>query len=98
MVSHGKNKIIFKMSANVRFGVFLRAKIVPWKTCKHDAAFGVASSEGFFHAAKEVEFNAHETDEALQASEMPDANGRNILRIPCAASCQGQTQRQRPWL
>ena len=59
--------------------MFLHVKIASWKTYRNDATFGVASSKGFFHAAKDVEFNAHETDEALQASGLSEANGRNVL-------------------
>ena len=42
-----ENKKIYKMSANVRFGVFLGCMIVSWKNNKDEKVLGAASFEGF---------------------------------------------------
>ena len=42
-----ENKKIYKMSANVRFRVFLGCMIVSWKNNKDEKVLGAASFEGF---------------------------------------------------
>ena len=58
------------MSANVRFGAFLRCMIISWKNNQDEEVLEATSFEGF-SLCKGGSSYAHETQAALQASWLP---------------------------